>query len=70
MGKFKKCCAVSNGVPTLEVSIERYEQMSEAEIKLMVLKDVLSTEENVDFGYSKTMSDVIDTILEIKRNEK
>lgn len=54
----------------IPISVERYKQMSEAEIKLMVLKDVLEAEENVDFGYTKTMSDIIDNILGIKRNEK
>lgn len=54
----------------LEISVERYEQLVEAEIKLKVLKDVLSAEENVDFGYSNTISDVIDAILGIKRDEK
>ena len=53
-----------------EISQERYEQLVEAEIKLKVLKDVLSAEENIDFGYSKTISDVIDAILGIKRNAK
>lgn len=54
----------------LEISMERYEQLVEAEIKLKVLKGVLESEENVDFGYNKTISDVIDNILGIKRDEK
>ena len=54
----------------LEISVERYEQLIEAEIKLKVLKGVLESEENVDFGYNKTISNVIDTVLGIERNEK
>lgn len=52
------------------ISMERCEQLMEAEVKLNVLKDALEAEENVDFGYNKTISDVIDNILGIKRDEK
>lgn len=52
------------------ISMERCEQLMEAEVKLNVLKDVLEAEELVDFGYNKTISDVIDNILGIKRDEK
>lgn len=68
MGKFKKCCAVgTDGVPTLEVSMERYEQLIEAEVKLRVIKEVAEAEDG-NFGYSTKASETIDTILGIERN--
>lgn len=53
-----------------EISQERYEQLVEAEIKLKVLKDVLGAEDDVPFGYTEAISNVIDAILGIVRNEK
>ncbi len=54
---------------TVEITMERYEQLMEAEVKLKVLKEILE-KENRPVGYDTNTSDVIDTILGIKRDEK
>lgn len=70
MGKFKKCCAVStDGVPTLEVSMERYEQLFEAEVKLKAIKDVAEADTG-SYGYTECTSRTIDILVGIDRNEK
>ena len=69
MRRFKNCCAGSNDGQTLEVSIERFQQLVEAEAKLNVIRDVAASEDR-NYGYGSEVSNTIDTILGIKRWEK
>ena len=68
----KKSCVVctsSNVGQTLEVSMERYEQLVEAEIKLKAIKDVAEVDTG-SYGYTESTSRTIDVLLGIERNAK
>ena len=72
MRKFRNCCAVStesDGVQSVEITIERYEQLLEAEAKLNVIRDIAASEDRA-YGYGSDISKTIDVILGIERDEK
>lgn len=51
------------------VSIERYEQLIEAEVKLKAIKSVIEAD-TFTYGYSECTSRTIDILVGIERNEK
>ena len=61
-----KCCSNPIVVQTVEIDIERYEQLIEAEIKLKAIKDVAEVDNGV-FGYTECTSKSIDGLLGIER---
>ena len=72
MRKFRNCCAVSTesaGVQSVEITMERYEQLVEAEVKLKAIKDVAEVDTG-SYGYTECTSRTIDILVGIERNEK
>lgn len=70
MRDYKKYCASctdSNGVQTLELPVERYEELVEAEVKLKAIKDVAEVDTG-SYGYTECTSRTIDILLGIERN--
>jgi hypothetical protein len=54
---------------TIEISLEEYKEIVEAEVKIETIKRIAQTED-IEYGYSKKASEIIDAILGIKRDEK
>ena len=56
-------------VPTITISTDRYEDLTKAEIKLQIVKD-LAQKDKGTYGYTLETSNTIDTILNIERNKE
>lgn len=72
MKGLKKCCKVctnSNVGQTLEISVERYKQLIDAEITMKVLKDVLLADDGLH-SYTTITSKTIDNLMGIDRSKK
>ncbi len=66
MKKFKRCCANPIDGQTVEIDIERYEQLFVAEIMLKAIKDVAEVDNGL-YGYTECTSKSIDCLLGIER---
>ena len=72
MKGLKKCCKVctnSNVGQTLEISVERYQQLIDAEIRLNAITDVAEADNGL-YGYTAGTSNTIDNLLGIERAKK
>ena len=72
MQGFKKCCGGctnSNVGQTLEISVERYQQLIDASIKLKVLTEVLEADNSLH-GYTTSTIKTVDNLLGIERAKK
>lgn len=54
---------------TVEITMERYEQLIEAEANLKAIKKVLEADTST-YGYSESTARTVDILIGIKRDEK
>ena len=64
-----RCCSNPIDGQTVVITVERYEQLLDAEIRLKAIKDIAEAD-NGTWTYTECTSQTIDCLLGLVRNEK